>query len=190
MGLKETQANFVRLCLDDTLERQVYEEDGSGNTDEFERLKYEIRNHSRLLINKRLAVLKNILWRTYSIIGSDFSDEFRKFAIATAEAKGVNRHRLDALAFAKLLHNQTKNGKYPPQLLDLLIHETIPLRMWIEKKRFFFQFHKRRPSDLCRMIAVNDSITKVPFRPAFLLWWEGNKGKRGYFWREFSPFVL
>jgi hypothetical protein len=190
MGLKETQANFVRLSLGDTLGRQVHEEDGCGNPHEFQRLKYEIQIHSRLLINKRLALLKNILWKTYSIIGSDFSDEFRKFAIASAEPKGVNRHRLDALAFAKLLYNQIRNGKYPPQLVDLLIHETIPLRMWIEKKRFFFQFHKRRPSDLCRMIAVKGSITNVPFRPSFLFWREGNKGKRGYFWREFSPYIF
>ena len=190
MGLKENQIDFVRLSVDAALRKEAFPDEGSFLSGEFVSLEKEIKNHSRVLISKRLGAVKKILSMTNSFIGKDFSEGFRKLALSNCETQGVNRNRLDAFAVAILLSSPTRHGKYPPPLLALLTHETIPLRMWIERKKFFFQFHKRRPSELCRMIANRKCITTVPVKPAFLFWWEGNERNRGYFWREFSPWII
>lgn len=46
----------------------------------------------------------------------------------------------------------------PPALLDLLSHETAPVTMWIEQKRFLVRFHRRRPGILLRMAHAQQDL--------------------------------
>ncbi len=189
MGLKETQSQFVKLSLDDFERRKLYAIGSAHSTSSFAPLEKEIRKQARSLINKRLGIVRKTLWGTDSFLGKEFSSSFREFALSANEPKGLNRHRLDTLAFANKLASLTKQKAYPPPLLDLLTHETVPVRMWVEGKRISIKFHKHRPLDLYRMIEAGECISKVPMRPALMLWWQGNGKNRGYFWRELSPWL-
>jgi hypothetical protein len=189
MGLKETQSQFVKLSLDDFERRKLYANRSAHSTSSFAPLEKEIQTQARSLINKRLGVVRKILWGTNSFLGKEFSIRFRQFALSSTEPKGLNRHRLDALAFADNLTERTKQRAYPKPLLELLSHETIPVRMWMGNRRFALRFHKHRPHDLYRMIEGGECISKVPRKPVLMLWWQGKGKKRGYFWRELSPWL-
>ena len=73
MGLKENQIDFVRLSVDAALRKEAFPDEGSFLSGEFVSLEKEIKNHSRVLISKRLGAVKKILSMTNSFIGKDLS---------------------------------------------------------------------------------------------------------------------
>ena len=185
MGLKETQSLFVRLCLDSAFREQSFSEGGEART--FSSMEKEVRRHARSLVSKRLGAVKDILSATHSALGPGFAEEFRNFAAAKEEPKGLNRHRLDALAFAEHLAGSVRAGLLPNPLQDLLAHETMPARMWAEGRALVFRLHKYPPQRIRDLACSGNLPSTLPFRPCLLVWQAGRGRRRGYFWREFSP---
>lgn len=187
MGLKETQSTFVRLCVDAAFREARFSEEGAERTDAFAPLEKEVRRHARSLVSKRLGAVKDMLAATKDALGPTFAEDFRNFAATTEEPKGLNRHRLDVLAFAERLADSVRAGLLPAPLLDLLTHETTPVRMWTERKRRAFRLHKHPPRRLLDLARKGEFPDALPYRPCLLLWREGRGKQRGYFWREVSP---
>ncbi len=187
MGLKETQSLFVRLCVDAEFREARFSEEGTEDAGAFAPLEKEVRRQARSLISKRLGAVKEMLSATKDALGQAFAEEFRNFAATTEEPKGVNRHRLDTLAFAERLMNSVRTGLLPAPLLDLLTHETTPVRMWTERTSRAFRLHKYPPRRLLQLSRAGELPAPLPRRPCLLLWREGRGKQRGYFWREVSP---
>lgn len=185
MGLKDNLELFVRLTLDASFREEAYS--GSGIVaGSFRSLEAEVRRHARCLVNKRLGVVRRILGGTELALGAPFANEFRAYATCTKEPRGVNRHRLDALAFARWLATRTGEGRYPPVLLDLLAHESAPLIMWAEKRSLFLRFHRRSPAAIFRALQAGKGLPCIFLRPALVVWRKGARTERGFRWREFS----
>ena len=187
MGLKENQSLFVRLCVDADFRETGFSANGRERAGAFAPLEKEVRRHARSLVSKRLGAVKDTLSATKDVLGPTFAKEFRNFAATTEEPKGLNRHRLDALAFAERLADSIRAGLLPAPLLDLLSHETTPARMWTESKRRALRLHRHPPRRLLELARAGELPNALPLRPCLLLWREGRGSERGYFWRELSP---
>ncbi|MBT5690950.1 MAG: hypothetical protein HN675_04780 [Opitutae bacterium] len=187
MGLKETQILFTRLCVDAAFRDQIFSNESGVEGVAFHSLEKEVRRQARSLVNKRLGVVKDILSGTCAAMGSAFAEEFRDFAVNTKEPQGVNRHRLDALAFVEWLSGSARSKPLRRPFFDLLKHEITPVQMWTKGRRSAFRFHLHPPRRLLDLAQAGILPNALPLRPCLLLWMEGNKNKRGYFWREFSP---
>ena len=185
MGLKETQKEFVELTLDQKKRTKAFskEQNEKGEYKSFNR--EEIETQAIALLYKRLKLTKRILPFTYSFLNSEFQNLFFSYAKTYKEPNGVNRHRIDAINFARYIEHSENKNKLPKFIGDILKFETTPCKMWIEKRKLKFIFHYYNPRRLMR----NTKPKLIIPIPTLIVWYESSRKQKGYHWREFSIWI-
>lgn len=185
MDLRDSQSLFARMAVDAKFREAAFAESGDA-AGVFKGLETEVCRSARALINKRKAAVRGVLRNAHRFLRQDFEDEFIEYAENGPEPRGVHRHRLDALAFAVWMTRRVHDGGYPPALLDLLKHETTPLAMWIEGRRFLVRLHWRDPGMLSGWTRKGRDLAAAPVRPAIVFWRVCRNADGGYRWWSLS----
>lgn len=185
MGLKEIQEQFVKLSLDKQTRERAFEAN-SDLASEFDDQEQSLKNHAFSLVRKRLGAVRGVLSSTRAVLGDYFDEEFLKYAHTAPPPIGLNRHRSDAINFSDwLIKKLSATGNYKG--IDVLLsHELVPVRMWMNKKRFSLQFYLRSPSQLLYLSKKYSSISRARISPTLMIWKEASNGSLGYRWRSFS----
>ena len=183
MELRESQQQFVRLALDSSCRERLFTEQAQEEN-LFYSVEAEIRATARSLISKRMGIVGNTLALTRTLLGADFAEKFHEYARNSKEPHGINRHRLDSVRFSQYLAREVQAGEFPRALRDVLTHETIPLQMWMKKKRLATRFYRHDPGSLQHLVRTTGSLDNVTTCLTFVIWRESRNGQ-GYHWSAF-----